>query len=86
MDALYEAEYTVSESTSYAELIMSLCGTLEYDIQIDGRLIQKEEHSIDQVEGYHILRSDYTKSYLYDDNGKLKRIVYRSVTDLLSED
>lgn len=86
MDALYEAENSVSELTSYAELIMSLCGTLEYDIQIDGRLIKKEEHSIDQIDGYFIPRADYTKSYLHDEDGNLIRIVYWSATDLLSED
>jgi len=77
-DALYEVrEYEPKEEIiSYAEIIMMLCGTLEYDIEIDGRLISKVNHSIASIEEYSIKTGKYRKSYRYDEKGNLTRIVY----------
>ena len=61
---------------SFAELIMSLDGELEYDVEIDGSYVSKD--------GYYGLESllvmpipgGYQKSYVYDDNGRILYIRY----------
>ncbi len=64
------------ETITYAELIAALLHPLEYDILIDGILIRKDVHSLDKVAGYGIHRNDYKRSYIYDINGNVTRIVY----------
>lgn len=65
---------------SYAQLITSLLGPLEYDIEINHHLISKYEHTVDQIEDYPIAKTDYSKSYAYDQQGIVTRIIYTSIT------
>lgn len=75
-DALYQSEYSASEIVTYDELIASLFGTLEYDLEINGFLISKYEHTVDQIGDYNIADTNYSKSYFYDSNGNITRIIY----------
>lgn len=78
-EALYQSEYFGSEVTTYAQLIASLSHPLEYDLEINGVLISKYEHTTDQISEYHIANTNYRKSYFYDFNGNVTRIIYQSV-------
>lgn len=64
---------------SYTELIATLCNPLEYDIEINGLLISKYEHTGSQIDDYAIASTDYLKSYAYDQNGAVTRIIYTSM-------
>lgn len=86
---LYESNYqefygqegtsSEAENCSYEELVASLFGVLEYDLEIDSLLISKYEHTIDKIEEYHLQSGSYSKSYCFDQNGVVTRIVYRSI-------
>ena len=64
---------------SYAELIATLVQPLEYDMEIDEVLISKYEHTPDQIQSYGIKKTNYVKSYAYDGNGEVTRILYKSI-------
>ena len=64
---------------TYAELIASLVQPLEYDMEIDGLLISKYDHTVDQIESYDIKNTKYRKTYAYDSNAVVTRIIYKSV-------
>ncbi|HWT74302.1 MAG TPA: hypothetical protein VN258_06245 [Mobilitalea sp.] len=78
-DVIYQ-EYNITdrETISYAELIATLMQPLEYDILIDGTLIDKDKHDKYMISGYAIKNSKYGKSYRYDDNGSITMIIYTS--------
>lgn len=80
-DALYQDEYIDIDTdyVTYDQLITSLFSTLEYDLEINGLLISKYEHTIDQIESYNIADTKYIKSYFYDSNGNVTRIIYTSI-------
>lgn len=76
---MYESSYTGSDDVSYHELIASLFDTLEYDLEINGLLISKYEHTVDQIDTYIIANTAYTKSYYYDSSGMVTRIIYTTI-------
>lgn len=78
-NVLYQQYYPDEEIVTYSELIASLFQILEYDIEIDGFLINKYEHFAEKVISYNIQETDYSKSYLYDANGNVTKIVYTPV-------
>ncbi len=67
------------ETVTYAGLIATLYGALEYDINIDGLTISRREHDPEDIPEYGISRTNYKKSYVYDGQGNIKEVVYRSV-------
>ena len=69
----------VNPFVSYAELIATLVQPLEYDMEIDQVLISKYEHTPDQIQSYEIKKTNYVKSYAYDGNGEVTRILYESI-------
>ncbi len=75
-DIIYQEEISNEDIISYGKLIATLCMPLEYDIQIDGFMIYKNTHETYNIPEYNIIKSDYKRSYRYDDNGKLICIVY----------
>lgn len=79
-DALYCAEYNASDYVSYAELVITLCKTLEYDVEINGELISKYDQTVDKIDSYGIANTDYQKAYAYDTNGNVTRIIYTSIS------
>ena len=65
----------------YPELIASLCIQMDCDIRIDDLLIEKNASDPEDISGYSIKVSDYTKSYVYDDSGSIEEIVYTSISE-----
>lgn len=76
--AIYQQEREEELFTTYPELIASLVQPLEYDIEIDGLLISKYEHTVEQIESYGIKNTRYEKTYAYDSKGAVTRLIYRS--------
>jgi hypothetical protein len=64
------------EVVSYAELIATLCNSLEYDIAIDGASIDKDNFKLENVQNYNIRNTNYNKSYEYDDYGIINIVIY----------
>lgn len=52
---------------------------LEYDIEIDGFLISKSENTRENIENYKIDHDIYKKSYAYDSNGNVTRIIFKGI-------
>jgi|BioPla2DNA2_1021312.scaffolds.fasta_scaffold189783_1 hypothetical protein len=75
-EVLYQQYITEEANTSYAELIGMLFNQLDYDIEIDGLIIDKSTHTQDKIASYGIEKVDYKKEYLYDYNGKIYKIVF----------
>jgi hypothetical protein len=74
---LYQQYYVEDiEKVSYPELIATLLNDLEYDIVINGVLIQRNEHDFDQIPEYRLNEGDYRKDYQYDESGKITLITY----------
>lgn len=73
---LYEQQILEENYVSYKELIAKLLNNLEYDIEIDGLLINKKEHNALKIESYGIEKADYIKTYIYDKSGNIIKIVY----------
>lgn len=74
---LYQ-QYNDSEDEiiSKGELIATLYSGLEYDVEIDGLVIDKDVHNREFIDTYKIDKEAYKKSYLYDENGNIKMIIY----------
>jgi hypothetical protein len=66
------------EEISYAELIATLLDRLEYDIVVDGVLINHTEHDMDKISEYNLNQGMYLKEYQYDENGNIILITYTS--------
>ncbi|HCM13654.1 MAG TPA: hypothetical protein DHW85_10800 [Lachnospiraceae bacterium] len=62
-----------------AKLIASLFHEQEYDIEINGCLIRRQEHKVGKIMGYGIEDTEYKKSYQYDIEGNIERIQYTPV-------
>lgn len=60
----------------YSKLVAILMQPLEYDIMIDGKLIDKDSHTADQIYSYGIQQINYRKTYQYDAEGDVNLIVY----------
>lgn len=63
---------------TYSQLMCTLIGSLEYDIEINGLLINKSQFIGLDSQTYNIARTNYEKQYKYDQNGKIIKIVYTS--------
>jgi hypothetical protein len=77
----YESEQSLAEilqgKISYAEVIASLIGDLDYDIQINDMTILKESYNYQNFDFSAIPQTEYTKSYLYDSSGKIVKVIYK---------
>lgn len=79
-EIMYEQQYFLeTDSITYAELIATLFYDLEYDIQIDSRLISKYDHLDIKALSNNIPKTMFTRSYAYDNNGNITRVIYQSV-------
>ena len=58
------------------DLIAMLFTPLEYDIEIDGFYISKHEKVKDNLSSYPIADANYSKSYVYNEDGNIIRILY----------
>lgn len=76
-EELYQQYYVEDiEKVSYPELIATLLNDLEYDIVINGVLIQRNEHDFNRISEYRLNEGDYRKDYQYDESGKITLITY----------
>lgn len=75
----YQQYYPDAKIVTYSEVIATFFQVLEYDIEIDGYLINKIDHQAEKVVHYNIDKTDYFKTYLYDANGNVRKIVYSPI-------
>ena len=75
-DVAYQQKNIDDGAISYSELVATLFVPLDYDICINGLNIGKGEHDTSQIEGYLIPVRDYKKSYEYDTDGNIQRVIY----------
>lgn len=73
----FEEGYQVS----YAELVSTLCSKLEYNIEIDGVFIDRQQFSPEDISNYKIIDTIYKKNYVYNDNGCIEKIMYSGIKD-----
>lgn len=64
---------------SSSELIATLFYELDYDVQIDDLLISKYDHIEEFIGIYNINNKLYKRSYSYDINGSVTRVIYTSI-------
>lgn len=65
---------------TYAELIGTLMDKVEYDIEVDGYFINHKDHKPYLFDFSSIRTNDlFQKDYVVDNNGNIKRIIYRSI-------
>ena len=64
-----------------AELIATLSHNLEYNIIVDGQVINKESYDPGNIGAYSINANTYKKSYQLDVGGNITALVYKTVTD-----
>ena len=76
---IYEQDTKTVELCEYKDVIGSLMNSLEYDIIIDGYVIEHEKYSKEMIWEYTILHTRYQKKYSYTTNGTIASIEYRSV-------
>ena len=81
-DIYYEQERTLDEiqesKVSYAEVISTLFGDLDYDIQINNMTIVKENYNYQIFDFSTVPNAEYMKSYQYDSSGNIVKVIYRS--------
>lgn len=76
-DVVYQQQNTDNRQiVSYGELVALLLEPLDYDIRIDERNISKSEHNKAMIHSYGIMQGNYIKSYEYDNEGNICRIIY----------
>jgi len=79
-DTVFYEQYIEEEDViSNAKLIASLFHELEYDIEVNGYLIRKQEHKAEKIMDYKIEATEYRKSYQYNTEGNIERIQYTSI-------
>lgn len=79
-DVIYEKYSDSGEAVvDKAELIVTLFSQLEYDIEIDGSLFSKKENLKESIYTFPIDHKKYLKSYKYDNNGNVTRIIYKGM-------
>ncbi|MDF2473841.1 MAG: hypothetical protein K0R21_1623, partial [Anaerocolumna sp.] len=61
------------------EILIMLIYKLEYDIEIDGLLISQYENVKENISNISIEDKEYFKSYGYDTNGNITRIIFTSM-------
>ncbi len=81
-DIFYEQERSLDEiqegKVSYAEVIATLFGDLDYDIQINNMTILKENYNCQIFDFTTVPKMEYTKSYQYDSSGNIVKVIYKS--------
>ena len=81
-DIYYEQERTFDEiqesKVSYAEIISTLFGELDYDIQINNMTILKDNYNYQIFDFSTVPNTEYTKSYQYDSSGNIVKVIYKS--------
>lgn len=69
------------ESISQAELLATLSHNLEYNIIVDGQVINKTSYDPGNIGAYQLKGKKYKKSYQLDLEGTITALVYSSVTE-----
>jgi hypothetical protein len=64
--------------TTYAEIITTLLGDLDYDILINNMTILKDNYNYKMFDFSIIPQGEYTKTYQYDSSGNIVRVVFKS--------
>lgn len=70
---------TIEKSEDYYSkgyIMALLFEPLEYDIQIDGLLINKHFHDKSKIRGYELSKDLYKKQYMYDSKGNISKIKF----------
>jgi|GEM_PF-4440908 len=66
---------------SYAELIGTLISEeLEYDIVVDDETYYKSDHHYSKVDLDKISRSTYTKTYQYNEEGDIAKVILKRIS------
>lgn len=66
------------EDVRYDELIGILQSKLDYDIEVNGITYTKDTFNPSDFDLTNIPKSEYYKSYEYDSNGNIKKVIFRS--------
>jgi len=78
----YENERLYDEikesKTTYAEIITTLLGDLDYDVQINNMTILKENYNYTMFDFSVIPQGEYTKTYQYDSSGNIVKMIFKS--------
>jgi len=82
-DKIMYEQYNNKEENIYTkgEIIAFLLNQLEYDVEIDGLFISKSENLKENISAYSIRDNSFGKSYVYDKDGKISRIIFTSMDD-----
>ena len=79
---LYENQRLYDEikesKTTYAEIITTLLGDLDYDVLINSMTILKDNYNYKMFDFSVIPQGEYTKTYQYDSSGNIVRAVFKS--------
>lgn len=76
-EVVYEQYNDVQDNTvTKGELLAILFNRPEYEIEIDGVLIGKNEDTKENIATYDIDREKYSESYLYDSQNNVTRIIF----------
>lgn len=78
-EVIYQQNLMEEAIITYSELIAMLFQPIEYDIEIDGLLIENKIHNAELISTYNIAHTNYKKDYQYDANGKIIKIVYKRI-------
>jgi len=79
-EIMYEQYNDIDENIfTKGEIVTLLFNELEYDIEIDGFLISKIENVKENILSYSIPDADYLKTYVYDNNGNITRIMFKRI-------
>lgn len=75
-EVLYQQYVSDEKLVSYPELVSTLFQTLEYDLEIDGVMIRKQDHDAEKILSYGIIHADYQKTYAYDSKGNVIKVIF----------
>ncbi|MDF2544374.1 MAG: hypothetical protein K0S47_4092 [Herbinix sp.] len=75
---IYQQFYSEEDIVTYSELIATLYMELDYDIQINDIMYKRNSFELNQMNESNIPNATYSKSYLYDSNGTILRVIYTS--------
>lgn len=75
-DVLYQQYVSEEKFVPYAELIATLFQPPEYDIEINGVTIKRQEHIAEKILSYGINHVEYQKTYEYDNKGNIVKIIF----------
>ncbi len=78
-NVIYQQNLMEEPNITYSELIATLFQPLEYDIEVDGLLIEHKIHNAEKIPTYDIAHSNYKKAYQYDANGMIIKIIYKRI-------